>query len=548
MRAILRGYVRRASPALPAALGLLVFAPALAGGFVHDDRAQIAANPLLRSLGGLPALWSTSVWAGAGSGSSFYRPLMMTSFALDAAVFGLQPQALHAVQLVLYAACVALAGALVASVERSRAVGFSAALLLAVHPVNAEPAAWLSARCDLLAGLGVFGALWLHRAALSGEGRRAARAGASLAFLLALTAKESAVVALAGCLALDRALAADGSLRALSRRYAGYAAAALVYAALRVHALGALGAGLGEAVDPARALAAFGQGLARLVWPVGLTIAPPEPGAGHALLGAAGLASACALGGIAFRRRSVWGVPLALGAASLAVGALAAARIGELADRYLLVPVACGVWLLAHALRGRAGAFAPAAVAAAALALASASARHVTVYQSDAVLWAHAAARNPASARAAQNLAVAELEAGDLPAAEHWLERAAALAPGDPLIALDRAVLYDARGERARAAAELRALADRDPGYWPARLRLGHLALEAGDLDTAASHYEAALRVHPLAAEALAGLGVVRYQQGRADEARAAIARALALDPGVQNAAALRRLLAEGGR
>ena len=48
---------------------------------------------------------------------------------------------------------------------------------------------------------------------------------------------------------------------------------------------------------------------------------------------------------------------------------------------------------------------------------------------------------------------------------------------------------------------------------------------------------------HPLAAEAFAGLGVTRYQQGRRDEARRAIERALALDARVQNADALRRLL-----
>ena len=44
--------------------------------------------------------------------------------------------------------------------------------------------------------------------------------------------------------------------------------------------------------------------------------------------------------------------------------------------------------------------------------------------------------------------------------------------------------------------------------------------------------------------EAWAGLGVVLHRRDRRSEARAAVERALHLDPEVQNAAALRRLLA----
>ena len=69
--------------ALPALLAFLVFVPALRGGFVHDDVPQVARNPLVQDLRFVPTLLRTGVWAGAGSGSSWYRPLMTTSFALD---------------------------------------------------------------------------------------------------------------------------------------------------------------------------------------------------------------------------------------------------------------------------------------------------------------------------------------------------------------------------------------------------------------------------------------------------------------------------------
>jgi hypothetical protein len=51
----------------PGALGALVFSPALAGGFVHDDRTQIVGNPLVKSLAHLPEIFATGAWAGAGA-------------------------------------------------------------------------------------------------------------------------------------------------------------------------------------------------------------------------------------------------------------------------------------------------------------------------------------------------------------------------------------------------------------------------------------------------------------------------------------------------
>ena len=53
--------------ALVACAGLVTFAPALAGDFVHDDHRQIVGNPLVQDPRGWPALWTSGVWAGAGS-------------------------------------------------------------------------------------------------------------------------------------------------------------------------------------------------------------------------------------------------------------------------------------------------------------------------------------------------------------------------------------------------------------------------------------------------------------------------------------------------
>jgi tetratricopeptide (TPR) repeat protein len=146
--------------------------------------------------------------------------------------------------------------------------------------------------------------------------------------------------------------------------------------------------------------------------------------------------------------------------------------------------------------------------------------------------------------RAAINLAALALDRGAPREALDWLSAASALAPGDPQVELNRAVAEEQLGDAAAARMRLDALLARHAHYWPAALRAGHLALDAKDWDAAAERYEQALRAHPLAAEAWAGLGVARERQGRRADAARAIDRALAIDPRVENADALRALRA----
>jgi len=538
--------LRRLLPVV--ALALAVHAQSLGAGFVHDDRPQILGNPLLVGLDHLPALWTTPVWAGAGGSGSFYRPLMMTSFALDAALLGRTPPAMHAVQLLLYAALVWVAIRVAARLSGDAAAGLGSGLLLAVHPVCVEPAAWISARCEILAALFGLAALGLHGRRLAttdgaGPGLAAAEAGA---LFLALASKESAVVFVPALLALDWVRRAAWRPGAAAARWGPAALALGAMAGLRAQALGGVSAGLLASPDPGALLGAIGQGLSRLLLPVGLGIAPPPPGPVHVALGAVAVGVAGGLAVQGLRRRADWLVPLALLAAGVAVAAAGAARIGELADRYLLVPVLATGWLAGIAWRrlpARAGR--PARVGAAALLalLALLSLRHGRVYQDDVRLWRGAVAQNPGSATAVTNLASALVERGRLEAAEPWLERAATLTPQDPLVRLNQAVLAAGRGDPGHARETLLTLVQEDPRYWQAQLRLGHLALDADDLPEAVRRYEAALAVHGLAAEAWAGLGVAHARAGRHVEARAALQRALRLDPQQENAAALRRVL-----
>lgn len=79
--------------------------------------------------------------------------------------------------------------------------------------------------------------------------------------------------------------------------------------------------------------------------------------------------------------------------------------------------------------------------------------------------------------------------------------------------------------------------ADLAPTIAAVRDTLGWAQLKAGQLDAAAATFEALHAADPKAALAAYRLGVVRLEQGKADEGRALLQEALALDPGFSYAA-----------
>jgi tetratricopeptide (TPR) repeat protein len=81
------------------------------------------------------------------------------------------------------------------------------------------------------------------------------------------------------------------------------------------------------------------------------------------------------------------------------------------------------------------------------------------------------------------------------------------------------------------AISALRSLLAVAPGHADARIELGRLLHEAGDLAAAETEYRLALKARPDDATAAFNLGVAIEDQGRIDEALGFYARAVALDP-----------------
>src|SRR2546423_2071005 len=90
--------------ALPLAAGLLAYPDVARNGFVLDDYHFVVENLTIRSLNPLPRLLHATVT----DGGAFYRPVGLTSFAVDYAVFGLSPAAFHLSSVLAHLAVTAL--------------------------------------------------------------------------------------------------------------------------------------------------------------------------------------------------------------------------------------------------------------------------------------------------------------------------------------------------------------------------------------------------------------------------------------------------------
>jgi len=216
-----RDRVRRLALASSLAAALVVYANALANGFVLDDGGVILQNRLVTSSAAWRA-FALPYWPDALGGGQ-YRPLGILSFALDWHLSGGDPHWFHAVNVLWHAAATFLVGWLAAELLAPVAAGI-AALLFAVHPVHVEAVSNVVGRLEPMATVLVLAALIAHR--------RSSLVAPAF-FALALLAKESAVVLLALVAANDLLLERDWRLAFRSRRwlYAGYGGVVLVYLA-----------------------------------------------------------------------------------------------------------------------------------------------------------------------------------------------------------------------------------------------------------------------------------------------------------------------------
>lgn len=215
-------------------LAIAIYAPALDGPFVWDDRllldtAQIAELQPLRAYF-LQPFWQVTEVGGApapGQGA-YYRPLAALSLALDRQLHGDNATGFHLLGLCLHGLNAALVLGLARRLGASLLGALLGALLFAWFPRLTESAAWISGRTDVLATTFALCALVLTLG--SWRPRRFLAAGC---ILLGAFCKEVALAAAIGIVVWEWRAEGEGRWRRLLPTLL----ASAVYLALRTWVL-----------------------------------------------------------------------------------------------------------------------------------------------------------------------------------------------------------------------------------------------------------------------------------------------------------------------
>jgi hypothetical protein len=369
-------------------------------------------------------------WAFGTVHVAYWLPLTWLSYALDAALYGLDGPGFHLTNVLLHAVNAVLVGALAARCLRLRsgdaAPGWQAADLVAaivagtawaVHPLRVESVAWVAERKDVLSVAFFLVSLhaWLHwvpSACRPRRGRMAWYVAALAAAALATLAKGTAVVLPAILLLLDwHPLGRLDRVRALPRLVAEklpFLAVATGGAIITVVAQRpAMWSGsidlTTRALVAAKALVVY---LGRTLWPVDLSPFYVHPGRvplGSAvyLAAAAAVVAVTVLSWRARRREPGW-LALWCGYVAACVPVLGIVQVGlqETADRHTYLPgiapallcgaLARGAWERGAGDEPGAARWRPALVATAlalALPLGVLSWRQTGFWVSDVALW-----------------------------------------------------------------------------------------------------------------------------------------------------------------
>lgn len=495
-----RGGAARVLPAAALALAVLAtYANGLTNGFAWDDHRIVVQGAAEDGPSDAWTALTTPDVVLRSQPAPYYRPLTRLWLVVDRRLFGLDPLPYHVENVALHLAAVLALFALARSVTGEAGPALVAAVLFAVHPVNAETVDFVSARNNALVALFTLTACLAFLRARDG-GRRRPLLVASGLFLLAAASKETGLMLLP-FLALHELTSparSDEGPRARMLRLAPLGAAAAVYLAARAAVLSSAGgtgvalAGAGDALS--RVLHVVPRYLALAIFPAGLTVHHPEPETflpGRVGLAVTWVAILAATALLVRQRRPATRFGLLWFAVNLVpVSGIVPIPSATLAERYLYVP-GIGLWLvaadqaalLARRIPGRRTvAWAAVAVSAA---LAAVTVRRNRDWRDDLALFSSAVRVDPGSAEASYNLAVA----------------------------------LDARGHADAARREWERTLRLDPANVGALARLGTFHAERGAFDLAAGYFARVLALRPDHVETRFNLALLLERLGRREEA-----------------------------
>ncbi len=202
---------------------ILVYINGLNNPFVTDDRILIFDNFQFRQSWTFEDLFQRSLFGATPSGSTYFRPLTLFTFALNYRLAGENPLGYRAVNIALHLLVVVLTFLLFSRLA-GKWVAIFGALLYALHPVHVQAVSYISSRSDLLYTALALSSLLLWHQGNHAQGIKRAiyLLSALIAFFFGLFAKENIIVVPALAVVMDLLWNHSGSWRDKIKENSGW--------------------------------------------------------------------------------------------------------------------------------------------------------------------------------------------------------------------------------------------------------------------------------------------------------------------------------------
>lgn len=134
-------------------MAILAYSNSINNEFVYDDHAYVKNNPHIRSFSYIPSYFTRLyTYQGLGAEGQFkvYRPLVTLTFAIDYALWGLNPAGYHLTNTLLHIVAAILVYLFIVNFSNCFLVSMITSIVFLIHPIQIEAVSWISGRGNML--------------------------------------------------------------------------------------------------------------------------------------------------------------------------------------------------------------------------------------------------------------------------------------------------------------------------------------------------------------------------------------------------------------
>ncbi len=135
---------------LIAALGMLVYLPAMRGGFILDDNGLVKDSEIIKSWANFPRIFSGDMGGGSLTPYVSYRPLVTLTFMADHSFWKLERLGYHLTNIAFHVLVALCLYWFLALLFGNATLSLLASVFFVVHPVHTEAVAYIAGRNDCL--------------------------------------------------------------------------------------------------------------------------------------------------------------------------------------------------------------------------------------------------------------------------------------------------------------------------------------------------------------------------------------------------------------